>query len=746
MSRRAAAAALTAALLLAPQAGVAQEAEAADHPADPWFALDHVLDVAIEMAPADWERLRHQTRRGANEKAGADCRAQPYAEVFSWFAADVTVDGRRYGNVGVRKKGFYGSLSREKPALKLGFDKLVDDQALGGVLKRTTLNNSVQDPSLLNTCLAYHVFAAAGLPAPRCNYARVAVNGEHLGLYAHVEDIERSLLQRAFAAAGGNLYEVTYGDFRPDLRGTIEKKNNRDAGDRSDVDAIVAALQDPSPAGLRALAAAVDLDRFLTFWAAEVLVGHRVGYANSLANAWFYREPGGRAVFIPWDPDNTFDTELAPALMVNGAIAHRLYGAPEWRARYAARLRQLLDTVWNETELVRRSERMAAIVQAHSLPERRAEAARGAGRVRRFIRERRAGLLAALEPEPRGWWAAPPAPEQCWGEPTSFELRFETTWGGEGTVTRYLLDGTEQALGPSGAAAGFAGPAEAALTGRENRGVISLTMLGADSVVYGVTVWLSPDRFAHGVREVINPASRWWGRPRGAILWSMRPGADEPEHIVRVFGSATLELRAAGAEPGAAVSGRLSVVRFGLADPAAIDCGQRPLSPVGERRARMAAGNERLLSSCWRPEFPSAAGPAAASRSPSLIINEVAARGEPRDWFELYNASGAPLALADFLLADDLTDRSRRFPFQPDLRIEPGAYLRVELDSDLWPGFALGRDEELGIWTWYGRPVAQVDWQEGDSGRGMSYARVPDLTGPFRSVSGPTPGAPNAGE
>ena len=56
-----------------------------------------------------------------------------------------------------------------------------------------------------------------------------------------------------------------------------------------------------------------------------------------------------------------------------------------------------------------------------------------------------------------------------------------------------------------------------------------------------------------------------------------------------------------------------------------------------------------------------------------------------------------------------------------------------------------GRDEELGIWTWYGRPVAQVDWQEGDSGRGMSYARVPDLTGPFRTVADPTPGAPNAG-
>ena len=43
------------------------------------------------------------------------------------------------------------------------------------------------------------------------------------------------------------------------------------------------------------------------------------------------------------------------------------------------------------------------------------------------------------------------------------------------------------------------------------------------------------------------------------------------------------------------------------------------------------------------------------------------------------------------------------------------------------------------------RPVAQIDWRAGDSGRGTSYARVPDLIGPFRTVSDPTPGAPNAG-
>ena len=332
------AAAPAAALLLAPSQPAAARADSRGHPGDPWFALDHVLDIDIKMAPADWDRLRRQRPTNAGRHGGSDCRTQPFADAYSWFAADVTVDGRRYGEVGVRKRGFIGSLDTWKPSfkIKIGFDKFVEGQALGGVLRRINLNNSVQDDSLLSTCLAYHVFAAAGLPAPRCNYARVAVNGEDLGLYVHVEDIERSLLERAFADAGGNLYEGTFSDFRPEFRGTFEKETNGDAGDWSDVDAVVAALQDPSPAGMEALAAAVDLDRFLTFWAAEVLVGKRDGYVFNLNNFHLYREPGGRFVFIPWGPDQTF-MPGGGSFGGRGARRHRPPSVP--RRRMAAAVR-----------------------------------------------------------------------------------------------------------------------------------------------------------------------------------------------------------------------------------------------------------------------------------------------------------------------------------------------------------------------------------------------------------------------
>lgn len=278
------------------------------HPSDAYFALDRVLDVAIEMAPEDWDRLRRQTRTLADVRGGVDCLDHPPEDIFSWFLARVTVDGEGLAQVGVRKKGGTGSMSEEKPALKVRFDKFVDDQLLGGVMKRLTLNNVRHDDSKLNTCMAYRVFAAAGLPAPRCNFAAVTVNGDDLGLYVHVESIKTAFLERHFADAQGYLYEGSVSDFRPKFRGTFEKKTRADEGDWSDIDAVIAALQDPSPAGLEALAAAIDLDRFLTFWATEALIGHWDGYANNRTNFYVYRESDADAplTFIPWGVDSVF--------------------------------------------------------------------------------------------------------------------------------------------------------------------------------------------------------------------------------------------------------------------------------------------------------------------------------------------------------------------------------------------------------------------------------------------------------
>ena len=174
----------TAAPTLTPIETATSSAAGESHPSDAFFVLDRVLDISIEIDPEDWNTLRHQTRTFEDllEEIETYGLSRPFANIYTWFSARVTVGGETHDDVGIRKKGFLGSQSDTKPSMKLRFDKYVDEQALGGVIQRMTLNNSIQDTSKINTCLAYQVFAAAGSPAPRCNFATVSVNGKDLGV------------------------------------------------------------------------------------------------------------------------------------------------------------------------------------------------------------------------------------------------------------------------------------------------------------------------------------------------------------------------------------------------------------------------------------------------------------------------------------------------------------------------------------------------------------------------------------
>ena len=468
----------------APPAAPQDDATAARDDAEPdpraaYFELDRILDITIEIDVEDWDTLRHQTRTLADVFAEIEefGLSRPFASIYTWFSATVSVDGETHTDVGVRKKGFVGSQSSTKPSLKLRFDKYVDDQSLPDGMNRMTLNNSVQDPSMLNTCLSYRVFAAAGNPAPRCNFATVSVNGTDLGLYVHVEEFKAPFLSHHFGSAEGNLYEGTVSDFTPEFRGTFEKKTNEDADDWSDIDAVVAALADPSDAGLEALGEVVDLDRFLSFWASEVLVGHWDGYAGDRNNYWFYRVPEGRFVFLPWGTDGTFHlsddpnpfdniSNPPPSVLALTAIPNRLYNHPDWRAKYVARLKQILDDVWNETELLAAVDEMAAIVQQHALPAEASAGARDTERLRTFISKRKAEILEDLSPTPPEW-PEPQAAASSAGS-GSLEVTFETTWESslnpnplaQGTVHSLLLNGAPETVGGTGVFAGDANPEE----------------------------------------------------------------------------------------------------------------------------------------------------------------------------------------------------------------------------------------------------------------------------------------------
>src|SRR6185503_8445377 len=115
-----------------------------------------------------------------------------------------------------------------------------------------------------------------------------------------------ALLARHFADARGPLYEATYSDFRAGWTATFEREDGGPE-DRRDLDAVVAALDQPDAELMAALDRVVDVDRLFRFWAVEVLVGHRDGYAGNANNYYAYHDPASdRFHLIPWGADRAF--------------------------------------------------------------------------------------------------------------------------------------------------------------------------------------------------------------------------------------------------------------------------------------------------------------------------------------------------------------------------------------------------------------------------------------------------------
>ena len=437
-------------------------------PTEAVFPTDGVLEVTIQLAPEDWDALRAQNRNLA-EVLGSGCLDGPTPSPFTWFHASVTVGGTvpsvSLDDVAVRKKGFLGSLDFARPSLKLKFDKYVAGQEVAG-MERLTLNNDKQDPSKIAQCLTYGLFRAAGVPAPRCGFAHVTVNGQDLGVYTSVEPVKKAFLRQHFADAGGNLYEGTLSDFREGWTATFDKKTNESQPGHPDLDAAAAALdasfQQPDDQALAALEPFFDVNRFLTFWAVEAMTTHQDGYTSNTNNFFVYADPSpggqGRFVFMPWGADATFlssppdappEQDPGRAVYLTSALARRLWAIPSMRQAYVARLTELMITVWDPAALGAQVDAWEALLKPFVLPDNQAAFLDSLTGKREVISGRRARIgaeiAAGLPAE-----APPPRPAPCLQDKGTVDATFDTTWGtvdidnlfttGTGTMTATLTD------------------------------------------------------------------------------------------------------------------------------------------------------------------------------------------------------------------------------------------------------------------------------------------------------------------
>ena len=275
-------------LLLVLWIGLVYAADGEGHPlaVDDIFPSDRVLDVQIAVEPGDWDNFFEalQERR----KYG------PTDSPYTYVEASVSIDGVEFPQVGIRKKGFIGSQNSTRPSLKIKLNHVDKTGQING-LTNLTFNNNQQDVSLISQFIGYHLFNAAGSPAPRCAYAKLTVNGQNLGIYAHVERIHRPFLKWGFGNDDGVLYEGTVVDFYPDWAGSFEKKVGQDKAGRQKIKQLIDVLDNPDENIEIVIGQLVDLDSFYTFWAMESLAGFWDGYSGNTNNFFIYlKQSGGR--------------------------------------------------------------------------------------------------------------------------------------------------------------------------------------------------------------------------------------------------------------------------------------------------------------------------------------------------------------------------------------------------------------------------------------------------------------------
>ena len=229
--------------------------------------------------------------------------------------------------VGIELKGNLGSLRsvNEKAAFKIKFDKFVEGQRFLG-LEKMTLNNMVQDPSMIHEATTYQAFDDMGVPAPHVGYTYLTVNGKSYGVHLNIETQDAQSVENAFGttflAPPQHIYAGEYGAdvTNEPWHGTATKAweaievSEGKKKEKGDLEALVAAVEATSTAFSERVASTTDLTEMTRDWMVEKYVGNWDGYAgngpdyNHPNNYYLYSDASGRFQMMPWGTDQTWQS------------------------------------------------------------------------------------------------------------------------------------------------------------------------------------------------------------------------------------------------------------------------------------------------------------------------------------------------------------------------------------------------------------------------------------------------------
>jgi spore coat protein CotH len=360
-----------------------------------------------------------------------------------WAKGTVTVGGQMFETVGIRYKGNGTMLETARTAkrsFKIDLDRHGGEAKFHG-LKTLNLHCGVTDPSKSRETLAYAVFRAAGVPAPKTALAEVTLtvpgkfDKELLGLYTLVQNVDKAFLKDHFKTDAGLLMKPEriagldhLGDDWGRYKTTYQPKRDATADEQKRVIAFTRLVNRADDAAFRKeIADHLDVDAFLRFLALHSLLVHMDSFFTIGHNYYLYLHPTTHQFhFIPWDVDRSFanfpifgtpaqqlDLSLTKPYQAS-RLADRLMAMPEVNERYQKVLREVIAAAFDKEKLLKDVEALRAAAKDPMAREAKAMAARRESpappfmgitppELPAFVEKRLASITAQLDGKSKGY-------------------------------------------------------------------------------------------------------------------------------------------------------------------------------------------------------------------------------------------------------------------------------------------------------------------------------------------------------
>jgi spore coat protein CotH len=319
-----------------------------------FYRPDEVQSVRLTIADKDMKRMLTALPELVEVPAS-----------FRW--RDITVE-----NVSVRFKGNSSSNPKQlhKRSFLVKIDKPDRDRRFFG-LRQVSFDNGVQFGSLFSEPIITDILRDHGIPAHRCNYARLYVNDEYRGVYVNVERIDQSFMANHLPDPGGLLFKVDEGgpgcnlQFLGDdpalYQKTFDAKTKSSEKQQTRLVEFIKWINKTEPKEFaKTLDAKLELDDFLRVTAVMLFAG-----AFDQLTGWnphnyflYHDTKHDRWRYLPWDLDVGFcetafgkirvldDWHAAWPVPRTGApnpLLERIVADPALLERYRKEARKVLD-------------------------------------------------------------------------------------------------------------------------------------------------------------------------------------------------------------------------------------------------------------------------------------------------------------------------------------------------------------------------------------------------------------------